>query len=82
MFAIAGLGRRGGSASHDFADGTLVRAAVVAWADHGGPLRDAPMSALASALVFAGLALLVGAVVVVVIALLTRRAGSGPAARD
>jgi len=55
------------------ATGTLVVPAAVAWADHPGPLRDAPMSPLASALVFAGLALLVGAVVVVVIALLTRR---------
>jgi hypothetical protein len=42
-------------------------------ADHGGPLRDAPMSPLTSAIVFAGLALLVGAVVLVVIRLLTRR---------
>lgn len=50
--------------------------AAVAWADHGGPLREAPMSPLASALLFAGLALLVGAIVVVVIALLTRRADS------
>lgn len=56
--------------------------AAVAWADHGGPLRDAPMSPLASALVFAGLALLVGAVVVVVITLLTRRAGSRPDVRE
>ena len=56
--------------------------AVVAWADHGGPLREAPMSPLASALVFAGLALLVGAVVVVAIALLTRRAGSRPDAKE
>lgn len=53
----------------------VVLPAAVAWADHGGPFRDAPMSPLTSALVFAGLALLVGAVVVVVIALLTRRAG-------
>lgn len=48
-------------------------AADVAWAHHGEALGDATMSPLASALVFAGLALLVGAVVVVVIALLTRR---------
>jgi hypothetical protein len=52
--------------------------AAVAWADHGGPLRDAAMSPLTSALVFAGLALLVGALVVVVIAVLTR--GRGPRA--
>ena len=41
-------------------------------ADHGGPLRDAPMSPLTAAIVFAGLALLVGAVVLVVIRVLTR----------
>ncbi len=46
---------------------------AAAWAHHGEELREAPMSPLASALVFAGLALLVGAVVVVVVALLTRR---------
>jgi hypothetical protein len=42
-------------------------------ADHGGALRDAPMSPLTAAIVFAGLALLVGAVVLVVIRLLTRQ---------
>jgi len=41
-------------------------------ADHGGPLRDAPMSPLTAALLFAGLALLVGAVVVVVVRVLTK----------
>jgi hypothetical protein len=41
-------------------------------ADHGGPLRDAPMSPLTAAVVFAGLALLVGAVILVVIRVLTR----------
>ena len=46
---------------------------ATAWADHGGPLRDVPASPLTSALVFAGLALLVGAVVVVLIAVLTRK---------
>jgi hypothetical protein len=49
-----------------------VVAIAPAAADHGGPLRDAPMSPLTAALVFAGLALLVGAVVLVVIRLLTR----------
>jgi len=49
--------------------------AAFAWADHGGPLRAAPMSPLTSALVFAGLTLLVGAIVVIVIAVLTRRPG-------
>lgn len=53
----------------------LARAVAIApaAADHGGPLRDAPMSPLTAALVFAGLALLVGAVVLVVIRLLTRQ---------
>jgi len=46
--------------------------AAVAWADHGGPLRGAPMIPLTSALVFAGLGLLVGALVVVIVAVLTR----------
>lgn len=41
-------------------------------ADHGGPLRDAPMSPLTAAVLFAGLALLVGAVVVVVVRVLTK----------
>ena len=45
-----------------------------AWADHAGALRGAPMSPLATAFAFAGLALLVGAVVVVLLAVLTRRA--------
>lgn len=56
--------------------------ADVAWAHHGEALGDVTMSPLASALVFAGLALLVGAVVVVVVALLTRRPASRPEAKD
>ena len=40
--------------------------------DHGGPLSSASMSPLTAALAFAGLALLVGAVVVVVIRVLTK----------
>ena len=51
---------------------SLVAAAPAA-ADHGGALRDAPMSPLMAAIVFAGLTLLVGAVVLVVIRLLTRQ---------
>jgi hypothetical protein len=47
-------------------------AAAPAAADHGGPLRNAPMSPLTTALLFAGLALLVGAVVIVVIRVLTK----------
>ena len=52
---------------------TSIVAIAPAAADHGGPLRDAPMSPLTAAIVFAGLALLVGAVVLVVIRLLTRQ---------
>jgi hypothetical protein len=50
-----------------------VVAIAPAAADHGGPLRDAPMNPLTAAIVFAGFALLVGAVVLVVIRLLTRQ---------
>ena len=41
-------------------------------ADHGGPLRGAPMSPLTAAFLFAGLALLVGAVVILVVRVLTK----------
>ena len=51
---------------------TTLLAAAPAAADHGGPLRDAPMSPLTAALLFAGLALLVGGVVIVVVRVLTR----------
>ena len=47
-------------------------ATTPAAADHGGPLREAPMSPLTAALLFAGLALLVGAVVVVVVRVVTK----------
>jgi hypothetical protein len=50
----------------------MLLATVPAAADHGGPLRDAPMSPLTAALLFAGLALMVGAVVVVVVRVLTK----------
>ena len=46
-----------------------------ATADHGGPLRSAPMSPLTAAILFAGLALLVGAVVIVIVRVLTRDRG-------
>jgi hypothetical protein len=46
---------------------------VPAWADHPGGLRSEGWSPLAAALVFGGLALIAGAVVVVVVAILTRR---------
>jgi hypothetical protein len=46
----------------------------VAWADHpGGAPRTAGWSPLTAALIFGGLALLAGMLVVVIIALLTRR---------
>jgi hypothetical protein len=44
-----------------------------AWADHGGPLRTAGWSPLTAALLFGGLALLAGMLVVVIVALLSRR---------
>jgi drug/metabolite transporter (DMT)-like permease len=47
--------------------------ASTAGADHPGGLRSEGWSPLTTALVFAGLALLAGAIVVVVIAILTRR---------
>ncbi len=46
--------------------------ATPAGADHGGALRSAPMSPLTAALLFAGLALLAGAVVIVVFRVLTK----------
>jgi hypothetical protein len=48
--------------------------AAPAWADHpGGGLPSESWSPLTSALVFGGLALLAGVIVVVIVALLTRR---------
>jgi len=55
-----------------FASLATLAATTSAAADHGGPLRNAPMSPLTAALLFAGLALLVGAVVVVVVRVLTK----------
>ena len=46
-----------------------------AWADHGGALRTAGWSPMAAALLFGGLALLAGMLVVLIVALLTRRGG-------
>lgn len=56
--------------------------ATTAWAHHGGPFTDVPMSPLVSTLVFAGLALLVGAVVVVIMAVIMRRPESPPGPPD
>ena len=50
----------------------------VAWADHGGPVRTAGWSPMAAALLFGGLALLAGMLVVVIVALLTRRDRNRP----
>jgi hypothetical protein len=47
-----------------------------AWADHPAGLRSEGWSPLTAALVFGGLALLAGAVVVIVVAVLTRRGDS------
>ena len=47
--------------------------AAAAWADHPGAARSAPWSPLAAALVFGGLALLAGMLVIAIVALLTRR---------
>jgi hypothetical protein len=50
-----------------------VLSAAPAWADHPGGLRSEGWSPLTAALVFGGLALIAGAIVVVVVAILTRR---------
>ena len=44
-----------------------------AWADHPGALRSEGWSPLTAALVFGGLALLAGMLVIVIVTLLTRR---------
>ncbi len=59
-----------------FATLASLAAAGLAAADHGGPLRNAPMSPLTAAILFAGLALLVGAVVIVVVRVLTKDRGA------
>jgi hypothetical protein len=51
----------------------VVLAAAPAWADHPGGLRSEGWSPVTAALVFGGLALLAGAIVVIVVAILTRR---------
>ena len=48
-------------------------AAAPAWADHGGGLRAEGWNPLTAALVFGGLALLVGAVVVILVTVFTKR---------
>ena len=46
---------------------------TMVWADHPGALRSEGWSPLTAALVFGGLALLAGMVVIVIVTLLTRR---------
>jgi hypothetical protein len=46
-----------------------------ALADHGGPLRDAPMSPLTFALISAGAVLAAGILVVLIVMALTRKTG-------
>jgi hypothetical protein len=46
---------------------------ATAWADHPGALRSEGWSPLTAALVFGGLALLAGMLVIVIVTLLTRR---------
>ena len=49
--------------------------ATTAWADHGGPLRTEEMSPLMIGLLATVLALVAGVLIVVIVMLLTRRAG-------
>lgn len=56
---------------------TSVLAVAPAWADHPAGLRSQGWSPLTAALVFGGLALLVGAVVVIIVMVLTRRDDTG-----
>lgn len=60
------------------AGAAVVAGAGPAWADHGGPLRTAGWSPLTAALVFGGLALLAGMLVIVIVALLGRRDRGDP----
>ena len=50
--------------------------ATRAWADHGVGLRAEGWSPLTAALVFGGLALLVGAIVVILVTVFTKRDSS------
>jgi len=51
----------------------LASAPTRALADHGGPLRDAPMSPLTVALLSAGVALAAGVLVVIIVMALTKK---------
>jgi hypothetical protein len=52
--------------------------AVAAWGDHPGALRSQGWSPITAALVFGGLALLAGMLVIVIVTLLTRRGDDSP----
>ena len=52
---------------------TFVLIPVRAGADHGGPLRDAPMSPLTVALISAGVALAAGVLIVLIVMALTKK---------
>ena len=52
--------------------------ATAAWADHPGALRSEGWSPLTTALVFGGLALLAGMLVIVIVTLLGRRGNGSP----
>src|SRR5258706_14421453 len=52
--------------------------ATSALADHGGPLRDAPLSPLLLALMAGGAALRAGVVVVIIVRALTGKGEGGP----
>jgi hypothetical protein len=51
---------------------------AAAWADHPGAFRSEGWSPITTALVFGGLALLAGMLVVVIVTLLTRRGNGSP----
>jgi hypothetical protein len=52
---------------------TLALPLEPALADHGGPLRDAPMSPLAVGLLSAGAALAAGILIVIIVMALTKK---------
>ena len=59
-----------------------VLAPALARADHGGPLRDAPMSPLMVGLLSGGLALLAIALIAVIVVAFSRRARSSDEGRS
>jgi predicted branched-subunit amino acid permease len=56
----------------------LLLPAAAGWGDHPGALRSEGWSPLTAALVFGGLALLAGMLVIVIVTLLTRRDDRAP----